>query len=373
MTGTTMGFLAEQAWWAEFEADPEGRLDDLLDGELVVESLAGIDPGQALVALFRPLAAAGDTRLDRLDEQLLAWFRARLGDSPEAIAAYGRNAYVIRAQEALGTVLRLPLVRSRRGLAEGFDEFTPWTEGVRSDGARDLRRDYWRLLARSQESRRLLGLWYELCEQAGRRYPESYLDLGLAGLRGLPWPETGPEPGDELLHGLARWARRLADRPADKARFLDQWHLIVAQYPRGPAYWPERLENLLPGYGKAPFVAWWREELGLAERAPTNNWEPSKADTDSFLKKIAKLSGEALRSEVDKYHDKHEAYVARTGDRFHLPMSLNRVGNAVLEKAPALALRLARTALEHEPNNEHCRALWAEALIGLVHRPLSRR
>lgn len=367
-----MMFADEKHWWNAFEDAPERWVTGVLTGGATVSPYQRADANEVLVTLFRPLDVR-DRRLDQLDDSLAKWFENRLADGPENVAAWGWNAYARVTVEALTTALRLPVELTRQTLRDRYDEFRVWAESLSRPGPGDLLGLYLRVLAETQNDRRFLGLWYELCVEAGRLQEEdpaeaeSRLDIAIAGLSALPSrDDDAPQPGDELLDGLARWARQLPPDADAEELFREQWALIEALYPRAEGYWAERLAPLLPRFGDRPFVRWWRDAVGLPEEkgtAPAPGGEPSKANTDTFLKKIRKLEGAALEAEVDAFAGRHQTWADATGDHSQLPQALNRVGNALLMRERAdLALRLARLALEYDRNNEYNWTLWAMAL-----------
>jgi len=135
-------------------------------------------------------------------------------------------------------------------------------------------------------SRRLLPFWLDICGEAGRRgrYDESYLTVGLLGLRSLP---LGEEAANEeaALHGLARWAD--AQRPTKK-RFLREWHVLEGAFPRDPTFWTDLVARVIASVeeevarqtnnARKTFdaAAWWREDVeaipGKVERAMGESW-----------------------------------------------------------------------------------------------------
>ncbi|HSV30345.1 MAG TPA: hypothetical protein VLL76_12355, partial [Candidatus Omnitrophota bacterium] len=195
-------------WYADFAAEPAARLDALLRRHETVPGLDRYDPHDAIAILFQ--GRTGDDPLVlALDQALADWIAARLTQSPAAAKRVG--ALAADMTEAVSLAPRLPLPLSRRLLCDRFAELDTWTWMVSGDG-RDVRRHYWLALAGSQVNNRFVGHWLRVCDAVGRgEFPQSYLSIALQGLRGLP--RRSLDLPDEVLAGLARWARHLSATP----------------------------------------------------------------------------------------------------------------------------------------------------------------
>ena len=158
-----------------------------------------------------------------------------------------------------------------------FAYWLRWAETLVYDRGLDLRREFYRTLALTQDiaaaaglpPRWLLPLWLGACEEAGERgrFDDSYLTVGLVGLRRLPLGEEDSANEEAALHGLARWAAR--QRPA-KPRFLREWHVLEGAFPRDASYWTALVGQVLAAVeadGQTfPAAAWWREDVELHPR-----------------------------------------------------------------------------------------------------------
>jgi hypothetical protein len=152
------------------------------------------------------------------------------------------------------------------------------------DAGLDLRREFWWLLAVTQDMaagvapRRLMALWLELCAEAGPngRFDESYLDVGLAGLRDLPLGAEHAANEEVVCHGIARWAVR--QQPGRRG-FLARWREIESAFPRNPTFWPPLVDEVIAatevwledersGERSFPAAAWWRDEVELPRARP---------------------------------------------------------------------------------------------------------
>lgn len=117
-------------------------------------------------------------------------------------------------------------------------------------------------------------LWLRICEQAGNQYPESYLSIGLLGLRLLP-DRKGMPSERPWLAGLARWAT--AQRP-QRDEFSRQWWSLRALYPSTPSHWREAVARTLEQKAVENIPAdvreFWEKDVGLGKQ----NVERESAD-----------------------------------------------------------------------------------------------
>lgn len=374
-----MIFDGAESWLNAFADQPDLRLDELLCGFDQVAPYFRLDPSDTLVTLVRPRNEAA--LKDRVDQALADWLDLRMrepGPDDE-----DRNGYVQDILQALWAVLRLQARTAGDLLAERLEEATAWAEAVSPRDFYDLRAQLWLTLAHVQPNRRLLPFWYGLCDRVGLGLlDERYLDVALIALRVLPQTEGDVQPGPEVLRGLARWARHLPDRKEHRERFVAEWRVLVALYPRGPDFWLEQVTPLLEGNRGKSFAAWWAEELGMAPGgARPVAGPPSKDDTFTIIYALSKLSLADLDRRVATFLTRHEAYADATGDTYSLTRATNVLGNALLNRHEAnpstrreharLALRLAGAAVSRDRNHEQSWALWARALERLGHRDLA--
>ena len=282
-----------------------------------------------------------------------------------------------------------------------FAYWNAWAETVVLDRGLDLRREYWRVLALTQDTaaeaglapRRLLPFWLDICGEAGQRgrYDESYLTVGLLGLRSLPLGEDETANEEAALHGLARWAD--AQRPA-KRRFLREWRVLEGAFPRDPTFWTDLVARVIVSVeeelarqtssARKTFDAaeWWREDVeaasGEAEPLPAGLRPASQSEWQSILDGINKDQPlRILAPKIETVIRKNERYATRTGDTFYLVRTACNIGMRLLrggdapERRAAKARELARLALRFEGANAFAWSLWHEALAaeGHLRRP----
>ncbi len=352
-----MEFHDGQAWIDALTAapDPGEPLDRMIMFRDRIAGAGTEEPEDTLVGLLRPrLEDAG--LATTVDRALRRWFEHHLADSVETVQTEGWNLYVQAWEQALGMALRLRPRETARFLADKFDGLDDWTHTLSANGF-DLRRRYYEALAHVQPDRRFLSLWYDLCDRAGLERNQTWLDTGLTGLRFLPRHGDAAPVNPEVFEGVARWARHLSDTEADRAWFDDQWPMIQALNGLDDDAAAGQARPLLARHGHKPFARWWAEALGLDAPDPANapdaRTEPSQGETDQKLKEIRNATEDAIPGIVDGFIRRHEAYADANLDRTHLPRALNRAGHTVLDRAPAQAVRLARTALAWEWDNAH--------------------
>jgi len=310
-----------------------------------------------------------DPLMGLLDRSLVEWIVDRMAEPEDARLEVGINAYIQHVQEALIVAHRLSLPKTVALLHDRFSDLTGWAEALNLGSARDLRADYWHALALVQTRRSFLSLWNRCCDEAGNELPDSYLFIGLLGLQHLPRRDDDADLSHELLTGLARWARRLDDNDTDRHRFLREWRALALRYPRAPATLRDAVAPVLEVYSGRPFAKWWANEVGIEENVScTPPRELGKKDTDALLMKLSKLNEASLGQEVEAFAEKAEHVADTLGDPYDLTRAFNRIGNAVLERAPKLSLRLAHSAIERDKNDAFSWKLWSAALhrIGLI-------
>ena len=361
-------FTGTRDWIDAFRADPLRRLDRVLRH---YDTISPYERGDAHDAADMALKERG-TPEDRAaaDRALAAWLSARIAEPPTVIADTGWNAYVTHLMEGFALAVRLRGPATGALLRDRYEEFDAWTHGLSDEGSGDVRARYLLALAHNQgATRRFLGVWYRLCDGAGRSDLDGfYRTVGLLGLRRLPAPDGAP-PIAEVLEGLARWARHLPDTAEAREHFLLEWHAVSDGYPLTPESWRLLVAPIASAFAARPFVGWWREDVGITHEAggiaPIH--EPTIADTFELTRRLVVLNGEALDRAVTTFVGWQVRFAEVSRSTYTLERSLNVLGNALLRKdtptAVGLALRLAVTALEHAPNHEPSWVLWAKALL----------
>jgi hypothetical protein len=310
--------------------------------------------------------------------------------------AWDRNA--LAAFDLVRVVQRLRPNRTTIDLHKRFSYWNNWVENLVVDQGLDLRREYWRALALSQdiartaglEARRLLPFWLNICGESGSRgrYDETYLTVGLLGLRRLPLSEDEGENANEeaALYGLARWA---AAQLPKKQRFLREWRVMEDAFPRDPTFWTPLIAKVVATveddlFHKTrqkgitfPAAQWWREEVEVGEvrhAAPLDETSPPHPSRlDFVLDGIRRTRPfKTLQSPIKGLVSAHERYASRTGDTYYLMRTACNIGRQLLENAgdevekrADMAHELARLALRYEASDVFAWSLWRDALAAL--------
>lgn len=385
---------ARHPWLEALVAAPEAQVRALVNGHADIFPLGRAEPADAAASLLYGLA--GDDPARRAFDQgcaaLLDWLRDRIGAADASLAER-----LLAMLDRLFAVIRR--TRPRDTVADLHARYTRWfrlVETSRIDDGLDPRREFWRLLALTQDMapadlppRRLMPLWLDLCAEAGPfgRFADSCLDVGLLGLRRLPLGPGDDANEEAVCHGIARWAA--AQRP-NREDFLARWREVEAVYPRTLDFWPPLVDDVIAATeehiatvrddrrASFPAAAWWRAEMELppaasspetrraARRRPIE--PPPKEQLEAILRD-ARSPLPTLAPRIDRLMNGHRRYADATGDSYFLVRTACNVGMRLLREAdgerPARggrATSLARLALQYAPANVYAWALWRDGL-----------
>ncbi|GIK80554.1 MAG: hypothetical protein M5U07_04645 [Xanthobacteraceae bacterium] len=382
-------------WLDRLIAAPGKEVRALAERSASIHPYRRAEPSDAAATLLYGLAS-DDPAVKAFDQGT----RDTLEQYRAATARHDReqlNRLALAALDLVTVVQRLAPRDTVIDLHRRFAYWNAWAETLVLDNGLDLRREYWRVLALTQDvakeaglaPRRLLPFWLDICGEAGRRgrYDESYLTVGLLGLRALP---LGEEAANEeaALHGLARWAD--AQRPAQK-RFLQEWHVLEGAFPRDPTFWTDLVARVIVSVEEEierqtnnarntfDAAAWWREDVEVIQfaRAGARAGElepPPRELHETLLADIsANRSFKVLEPRLNALMVRHERYAIRTGETFYLVRTACNIGMRLLrggdapERRAAKACELARLALRFESANVYAWALWRDALVAQGH------
>jgi len=327
------------SWLGELAIAPADQVWALIRGAAEFHAYTRAEPADAAASLLFGLSADDPAR-QAFDAGCLAALERLRQDIP--VATESRWPARLLLLDTLFSVL--VRIRPPKVLATLHDQYARWFNLVETavvDNGLDLRRAFWRVLAvtqdmspRGAQSRHLMPLWLEICGEAGSRgrYPGSYLDVGLLGLRRLPLPDDQDANEEAVCHGLARWAAQQAPgRPTFEAR----WREIEAAYPHSAQFWPPLVERVLftaeehlaerqnGTLASFPAAAWWRDSMELplpraGQRAPRPQGrapiEPPAPDVRAtILRDIGQPVG-ALQPRIRDLMISHCRYADATGD-----------------------------------------------------------
>jgi len=377
-------------WLDRLIAAPEAEVRALVEGTAEIHPFRRAEPSDAAATLLFGLGE-DDPAVKAFDQgalQTLVQFRSLTGKADRD----ERDRVALAALDLLTVIQRLAPHDTVIDLHRRFPYWNAWAETLVLDRGLDLRREYWRILALTQEeaksaglaARRLLPFWLDICGESGRRgrYDESYLTVGLVGLRSLPLSNDDSANEEAALHGLARWAD--AQRP-DKRRFLREWHVLEGAFPHVPTFWTDLVARVLASVedeiarkskGERSFFSaaeWWREDVeavkGQAIQLSDAIAPAAQSEWTAILNDIQKgHSIEVLAPRIDEVVRKNERYATRTGDTFYLVRTACNIGKRLLDsgdepyRRAAKARKLAQLALRFEGTNVFAWSLWRDAL-----------
>jgi len=377
-------------WLDQLIATPAAEVRALTEGTASIHPFGRAEPSDAAATILFGLGPE-DPAVKAFDQGTLEVF-VQYRTATVRVDRWQRDRIALTALDLMTVVQRVAPHNTVIDLHRRFAYWNAWAETLVVDRGLDLRREYWRSLSLTQDiageaglaSRRLLPFWLSICSEAGLRgrYDESYLTVGLLGLRSLP---LGEEAANEeaALHGLARWAD--AQRPA-KTRFLREWHVLAGAFPRDATFWAELVTRVLTSVEEEiarqttrarrtfPAAEWWREELNIVtgrrvrsrghhlEPPPRERLREVLADID------ARLPFHMIVPRLEPLIQGHERYATGTGDTFYVVRTACNIGMRLLREGADLASRasaareLGRLAVNFEPTNVYAWALWRDAL-----------
>jgi tetratricopeptide (TPR) repeat protein len=393
MDAVTAAAPHRHPWLDRLIAAPGAEVRALVEGTASVHPYQRAEPSDAAATLLFGLPADDPARkaFDQGALDTLAQYRAATGRADRNQL----DRVALAALDLMTVVQRLTPRDTVIDLHRRFPYWNAWAETLVLDRGLDLRREYCRVLALTQDiaaeaglaPRRLLPFWLDICGEAGRRgrYDESYLTVGLLGLRSLPLGEQAANE-EAALHGLARWAD--AQRPAKK-RFLREWHVLEGAFPRDPTFWADLVARVIASVeeeiarqtnnARKTFDAaeWWREDAeavpGQIEPLPASIGPAPQSEWQSILDAMQGQPLRLLAPRIDSVIRKNEHYATRTGDTFYLVRTACNIGKHLLrggdvpEQRAAKASELAQLALRFEGANVYAWSLWREALAAEGH------
>jgi tetratricopeptide (TPR) repeat protein len=373
-------------------ADAVGALRRLLQGTISLGQFSAAEPHDVLAAVLDDEArnsgffdSVGNACLYLLDEHR-SQFQIKIANVSDLQLSRLNNLILI--------IRRLLPPLAVVDFHRRFDVWNSFFENFVIDTSFDLRREFLRILALSQEiaaahgleARRLMPLWLAVCGESGAmgRYDLSYVRIALLGLRKLPLHDELSSNEDFVLQGLARWA--VSQRPT-VAAFEREWRLIEADFPRTVTFWADRVQLAVTAAERElrertrqaehtfPLAAWWRSDVDLHPRDHSlpkgiTIEPPAREEHEIVLRRIAENYSN-LKSALDTLLARHKTYADKTGDVFYLVRTACNVGMRLINRGPeseghvrgARAISLAALAFEYDPTNVFAWSLMRDALV----------
>lgn len=365
-------------WLDSFVASPLEHLTQLISGRAAIYPFSRADSVDAARMLFGGLAPDDSARI-ALSGAILEWLDVArtLRPSAEPPVQQRDLRRIADMFEITGT---LELEGAAEQLRRQYVRWWAWVDGLPRRSARDPRAAYLRMLANTQACLRerfddpdgLSPLWLRICADAGRSLPDSYLNLGLAGLRKLP--QAANRGDSPWITGVAEWA--LANDPTAE-QFLDVWRPLKRLYPSSRALLRRQVNSLLsqPAFNKAGVEppGWWGADAEFPHHQdPARpSFEPPARDLHEGL--IEALKGgrpfRMLEGRLKQLLEAHRLYASRSGDSDFLVKTFCNVGQKLIESGTdaheeriRMAEMLARETLNHRPFHIYAWSLWRDAL-----------
>ncbi|MCA3444434.1 MAG: hypothetical protein INF52_13855 [Rhodobacter sp.] len=382
---------AHEAWTEQLRTDGREALLSLLSGRASLGRLLAAEPEDAVAAVLHGAEPDSDLMrsFDAACLDILQSFRTEL------MRREG-NAFTLgikRLDTMLSIVRRELPPKTTVDFHRNFVLWNAFFENFVIDRGLDLRREYWRILALSQDvaegrglaPRRLMPLWLSICADSGAsgRYDHSYLRVAMIGLRGLPLGDEFSANEDFALQGLARWA---ASQSPTEPEFMNEWRLLKGDFPRGAGFWSERVQQAVTAAERelsertdgevSTFAAagWWRKDVDLYPASRTMFGggaaePPAPGERKSILQEIG-TRHLGLAPRIERLMQAHRRYADKTGDVFFLVRTACNVGMRLIKsgddsecRARGLqAVSLARLAFEYDPVNVFAWSLMRDAL-----------
>lgn len=382
---------AHEAWREQLRTDGREALIALLSGRASLGRLSAAEPEDAIAAVLHE--AAPDSDLMRsFDAGCLSVLKSFRSD----LLRREGNAFVVgikRLDTMLSILRRMLPPQTMVDLHRNFVIWNAFFDNFVIDRGLDLRREYSRLLALSQDiaeehglaPRRLMPLWLSICADSGAsgRYDDSYLRVAMIGLRGLPLGEQFDANEDFALQGLARWA---ATQLPSEPEFMKEWRLLEGDFPRDPMFWSEHVQQAVTATERElaertsgevttfPAAGWWRKDVDLnpASRATAGSQSINPVPMHVWKPVLKAVEGkhQLVANRIELLMNAQKRYADATGDVFFLVrtacnfgMKLIRNGDDSERQARGLqAVSLARLAFEYDPVNVFAWSLMRDAL-----------
>lgn len=382
---------AHEAWREQLRTDGREALLALLSGRASLGRLSAAEPEDVVAAVLHGAEPDSDV-MRSFDAGCLSVLQSFRSD----LLRREGNAFVVgikRLDTMLSIARRMLPPQTTVDLHRNFVLWNAFFDNFVIDRGLDLRREYFRLLALSQDiaedhglaPRRLMPLWLSICADSGTsgRYDQSYLRVAMIGLRGLPLGAEFSANEDFALQGLARWA---ASQLPTKAEFMKEWRLLEGDFPRDAGFWSEHVQQAVTAAERElsertrgevttfPAAGWWREDVDLhpASRATAGGGAtepPAREEHEHILQDIG-TRHLGLAPRIERLMQAHRRYADTTGDVFYLVRTACNVGRRLIKsgddperQARGLqAVSLARLAFEYDPVNVFAWSLMRDAL-----------
>ena len=353
-------------WLTDFDHDAYAAVDAALWQAYYFGNLNVAEPADLLTDWALGIGERNDF-VTRLDVVLAQWIRRNWGRQPEAQGARSAAALAHAWMQLTQVIANVPaLIQASRALRAYFADCQAYLGPLCEGLSRDPLAGFLLAVARHQEDRLLLPVWWNYCDLAPD-IPWHHGSYGVLGLRGLPTEERGGFP-DHVAYGLLRLGLGLYKRSLDQllelhraeAEFHRAARLTLRAYPF-PTRWRECWANQLYALRR-------RDELvdgiesWLTKLVPGLEHAKTDKQHSSFFSPPPNWAGEAARvagrlrskapdaiAEAQRLVDQQRRYAEKAGDSYFVCRTLTRFATAVSDDTPQLALEWAEESRVWEP------------------------
>ncbi len=271
-------------WKARMPDDGKVALLDLIKGRGAIAALSPAEPDDVVDTVIRQ--EDEDSAIVRsLDKGCASLVNDHM---PTLFSRRGVD-YEIGLYELTALITIIRRVLPERTVVDFHGRYSEWNDffgNIGADEYFDLRREYFHILAASQESAAKHGAldadqeerWMSVCAESGDSgiYNVNYLRAALLGICRLPREYRSGEVEDLALRGLVIWAVR---QFPNMEEFEQQWISLKFILRRDGDFWAERVNKITKSADALPNLSqregeywqriskWWRNDVGIRETA----------------------------------------------------------------------------------------------------------
>jgi tetratricopeptide (TPR) repeat protein len=318
----------------------------------------------------------------RLDVVLAQWIQRNWGRQPEAQGTRYAAALAHAWMQLAQVIANVPaLIQAPRALRANFADCQAYLGPLCEGFSRDPLAGFLLAVARHQEDRSLLPVWWNYCDLTPD-IPWHHGSYGVMGLRGLPAEDRGGFP-EHVAYGLLRLGLGLYKRSLDKsleprraeAEFQRIARLTLRAYPfptRWRECWADQIYALRKRGEPIDGIESWLSKLvpGLDRTKADKQHSSFFSLPPNWADEARRIAGR-LRSkapdaiaEAKRLRDQQWHYAEKAGDSSFVCRTLTRFATAVSEDNPQLALQWAEESRVWEPWNPYT---W-NVLTGVLRR-----
>jgi tetratricopeptide (TPR) repeat protein len=356
---------AAPEWLTDFDHDAYAAVDAALWQAYYFGNLNVAEPADLLTDWALGIGERNDF-VTRLDLVLAQWIQRNWGRQPEAQGTRSAAALAHAWMQLTQVIANVPaLIQAPQALRAYFADCQAYLGPLCEGFSRDPLASFLLAVARHQEDRSLLPVWWNYCDLAPG-IPWHHGSYGVLGLRGLPTEERGGFP-EHVAYGLLRLGLGLHKRSLDQslephraeAEFQRAARLTLRAYPF-PARWRECWANQLYALRRrdepVDGIEGWLSKLvpGL-EHTKTDKQHSSFSLPPNMAGEAGRIAGR-LRSkaldataEAQRLLGQQRRYAEKTGDSYFVCRTLNSFATAVSDDNPQLALEWAEESRVWEP------------------------